>query len=692
MQNEDRTNELPADELSMMRKRLAELEKLAVEHEDTIKMLTQCQEEYYVILENSLDAIFFTYPTVNGRILFANEEACRMFGFTEEEINQADRDTILDTNDPRLADMLKARERGERFKGELTYKRKDGSLFPGELSSSVFKDRKGHPRAVTVVRDITERKQAEEALRQANNRYRATLESITDGFVSFDKQWRYTYINEAATRLLGHPREELIGRNPWEAFPDSPHLAFYTQFTRACNSGKPVDFEEYYPAPLNRWFECHCYPEPEGLSVYFRDITDRREMHEALQKAHDELELKVKERTKDLNNAYENLKAETEVRNRMEEQLRQAHKMEAIGTLSGGIAHDFNNILSGIIGFTEMSLEDIPPDSPVHHNLELILKSGFRARDLVKQILAFSRKAEPKREPVSLSPLVSETLKLLRASLPTTIRIRVNIDVKSDTVFANPSELQQIIMNLSTNAAYAMKDTGGELEVTLAEKEIISGSMLPPGQYVEFAVKDTGTGMDHDVMRRIFEPFFTTKEVGEGTGMGLSVVYGVVKSLNGEITVESTPGIGTTFQVLLPKIAEEVSRDVIPEIQRGKERILFVDDEEILTDLGKGILERLGYSVTAMTNSKEALAVFSKAASQFDLVLTDQTMPGITGLTLAQELLKIRADIPIILATGHSDAVSAEKVSAMGIRGFLMKPLSKPELAAAVRKVLDGKE
>jgi PAS domain S-box-containing protein len=691
MQNENRISEQSTDELSRMRKRVVELEKLAAEHEDTIETLTQCQEEYRVILDNTLDAVFLTDPTANGKILFANQEARRMFGFIEEEILEGDRDTIFDTGDPRLADMLKARERGETFRGDLTCKRKDGTLFPGEWSSSMFKDREGHPRAVTVVRDITERKRAEEALRQANKRYQTTMGSITDGFVSFDKKWRYTYINEAASRLLGYPREELIGRNPWEAFPESPHLAFYTQFTHACNKGTPVHFEEYYPAPLNRWFECHCYPEPEGLSVYFRDITDRKEIEEVLQRAHDELDLKVKERTAELSTAYETLKAETEERRRMEEQLQQAQKMEAIGTLSGGIAHDFNNILGGIIGFTEMVIEDTPPDNPSYHHLELILKSGLRARDLVRQILAFSRKTKQKREPVSLSPLVSETLKLLRASLPTTVRITVNIDVKSDTVLANPSELQQIIMNLSTNAAYAMKDAGGELEVTLAEREVTSGPIPAPGPYVELAVKDTGTGIDHAVMTRIFEPFFTTKEVGQGTGMGLSVVYGVVKSLNGDISVESAPGIGSTFRVLLPRIAEAVSHEVVHEIPRGKERILFVDDEEVLAILGKGVLERLGYRVTAITDSREALEVFSKTPSEFDLVLTDQTMPWIAGITLAQELLKIRADIPIILATGHTDSVSAEKANAMGIREYLMKPLARQELAIAVRRVLDAK-
>jgi len=387
---------------------------------------------------------------------------------------------------------------------------------------------------------------------------------------------------------------------------------------------------------------------------------------------------------------------DTTEKRRLEEQLRQSQKLEAIGTLAGGIAHDFNNILAGIIGFTEMVLDDIPRDSPLHHRLDLVLKSGFRGRDLVRRILAFSRKTDYEREPLALSPLVRETVSFLRASLPATIAIKMELGKTPDMVIANSSEIQQIIMNLCTNATQAMKRTGGELSVSLNAVEIKpdTGSELPPGGYAEIAVKDTGTGIDEEVKKRMFEPFYTTKEVGEGTGLGLSVVYGIVKALKGDIKVESAPGIGSTFRVQLPladtvEAAGDIESGQAP---RGRERVLFIDDEEFLVELGKGLLERLGYKVTAMTDPNEALELFSGHPSKFDLVFTDMTMPGMSGLELARALLKKRPSVPIILCTGYNDEVSTEKAMAVGIRGFLMKPLSRSEITVAIRRVLDAEK
>ena len=422
---------------------------------------------------------------------------------------------------------------------------------------------------------------------------------------------------------------------------------------------------------------------------------ERRQAEYELKKAYDQLEVRVQERTAELLDAYEMLREEIAERKQVEEQLLQSQKMEAMGTLAGGIAHDFNNILASILGFTEMSLDDVLPDNPIHRNLQFIMKSGIRGRELVKKILLFSRKAELKREPLRLSPMVAETLKLLRVTLPTSLKINTDLKAASDTVFANASEIQQIVMNLCTNAAHATQKMGGEMSITLTETEIEPGptadaSGLLPGEYVLFIVQDTGIGMAPEVIRRIFEPFFTTKETGKGTGLGLSMVYGIVKDLNGDIVVESEPGIGSTFRVYLPKMRmEPASEEPVAVTPGGKERILFVDDEEFLVELGKTMLGRLGYEVTAMTNSPEALKSFSDNPSQFDLVIADQSMPGITGINLAKELLQIRADIPVILCTGHSDSISTEEAAAAGIRQFLMKPLTKSELAQAIRSVLD---
>ena len=408
------------------------------------------------------------------------------------------------------------------------------------------------------------------------------------------------------------------------------------------------------------------------------------------------LEKRVEERTAELSAAYKTLKEEVLEREEMESRLRQAQKMEAIGTLAGGIAHDFNNILAGIIGFTEMAIDDVPPDNPVHRRLNLVLKSGFRGRDLVKQILAFSRKTRHERSPIALSPVIIETASLLRASLPATIAMKTDVKAFLETVTASPSEIQQVIMNLATNASHAMREEGGELVISLGkvESDLPLSPDLPPGRYMEIVVRDSGTGISPEVMNRMFEPFFTTKESGQGTGLGLSVVYGIVKALKGDIIVESTPGTGSSFKVLLP-VAEPGDTSLQPgnaQIPRGTERVLLIDDEEFLAELGKDFLEGLGYKVTAMTDPARAVALFLKNPSGFDLVFTDMAMPGITGLEVAKSLLNRNPKIPIILCTGYSDDVSTEKAMAMGIRGFLMKPLSRNEIATAIRRVLDAKE
>jgi nitrogen-specific signal transduction histidine kinase/ActR/RegA family two-component response regulator len=396
--------------------------------------------------------------------------------------------------------------------------------------------------------------------------------------------------------------------------------------------------------------------------------------------------------------AYKNLQSEMEERRKVEEQLWESQKMEAVGTLAGGIAHDFNNILAGMLGFTEMAMDDVPPEHPVFSHLSHVLKGGMRARDLVKQILAFSRKTSHKRSPIALSPLITETIRFLRASISATIQIAFTMTATSDTVLATPMEVQQILMNLATNASLAMGEAGGALEISLIDTDFapdspVLGPDVMPGEYVQLIVKDTGTGMSPEVMKRIFEPFFTTREVGKGTGMGLAIVYGIVKDLHGTITVESEAGKGSTFRVSLPKIEAKAKEEQLQtgQIPRGTESVLFVDDEDELIEWGQAVLERLGYSVVTLTNPTEALKIFSSDPSRFDLVITDQAMPAMTGVQLAGKLLEIRPDIPIILCTGHSENASSETARQAGIRQFLMKPLIKQELAEAVRRVLDVK-
>ena len=380
-----------------------------------------------------------------------------------------------------------------------------------------------------------------------------------------------------------------------------------------------------------------------------------------------------------------------------EKRQRQAQKMEALGTLAGGIAHDFNNILGAIIGYTELSLDDLPDSSPTRRNLTRVLEASKRADELVKQILAFSRQSELELRPVRVDLLVKEALKLLNASLPKTVEIKTEIEKRALKVFADPSQVHQVIMNLCANSAYAMRDTVGSLSVRLSAPDMDGEAAsqfkeLEPGPYVLLEVRDSGHGIDPGIMERIFDPFFTTKKRDEGTGMGLAVVHGIVRHLGGDVLVESEVGRGTLVSVYLPRIdsPEDSPLPPDPDPDPGRGRILFVDDEEPLVDAARQILERLGYHVVVAADAFEALALFEPNPDAYDLVITDQTMPRMTGVELSTRLRAIRPDLPVVLCTGFSQTLTPERAAEMGL-GFLMKPVNKTVLAAVVKKALGGR-
>jgi PAS domain S-box-containing protein len=522
-----------------------------------------------------------------------------------------------------------------------------------------------------------EQQMARSELLKSEERFRSLYDEAPICYREIDQESRIVNINRTGLEMLGYDRDEMIGQPVWKFVKDEnareqvlarlagtlpPAKNTVRIFIRKDGALIPVLIEDRLVFDEGGRIR--------GMRSTMQDISP-------LRKAQDE-------------NA------------RLEAQLRQAQKMEAIGTLAGGIAHDFNNILAAIIGYTEMALLAKSPDGPdLKECLEQVIKAGYRATDLVKQILAFSRKSDREKRGLKITPILKEALKLLKASLPATIAIRQEISTKAGMVFGNAVEIHQVIVNLCTNAAHAMGEKGGMLRVRLADETLSSDDIsnhpgLKPGPYLRFSVTDTGCGIAPEIIDQIFEPYFTTKEPGEGTGMGLAVVHGIVKSHEGEIQVESRPGEGAAFHILLPSYegtAQEKEGPPRADLEaRGDERILLVDDEDALVQVGKELLEHLGYRVTVETRYQEAIDIFRSRPGEFDLVITDQTMPGITGGELAKKLMEIRPDIPIILVSGFSPMMSQEKARALGIREFLMKPLKMGGLAAAIRRVLDEKK
>ncbi len=520
--------------------------------------------------------------------------------------------------------------------------------------------------------DITEPKRREEKLRKSERRYRAVVEDMAAMICRFLPDGTLTFVNGAYCKYSGKKRDDLIGQNFFMFIPDKDKEKVKHHFL-SLSKETPVKTRE------------HQIVGPDG-AVRWQEWTDRT--------LFDDKGYRVEYQSigRDISEA----KLAQEERKRMEKQLQQAQKMEAIGTLAGGIAHDFNNILAGIFGFSDLALNYVEMEDPVRHYLEQILQGGERARDLVQQILTFSRQTEQEKRPVRVAPLIKETVKLLRASLPATIEIKTEIDIQTDLILADPTQIHQILMNLCTNAGHAMRNTGGILGIRLIEMDLDPRSSLQypdlrEGPYLRLDVSDTGHGMPPEVVERIFDPYFTTKEKGEGTGLGLAVVHGIVKHHGGAVTVESDTEGFTTFHVLLPRVSMEPNPKpkAISDVPGGEESILFVDDEEMLVEFAQELLERLGYEVIAKTSSMEALETFRAHPEKFDVVITDQDMPNLAGVELARELLEIRPDIPIIMCTGFSYRINPEKAKALGFSAFLSKPVVARDLAQAIRSALD---
>ncbi len=555
----------------------------------------------------------------------------------------------------------------ERKKIEIRLVRADGNCFHarleakpasiGGLYGEAGKDSvSGH---LIAVSDITDIKMARDALKESREQVVGILESINDGFLALNGDLGITYFNKAAERIL-KKGSGIVGLPFSEAFPEFAGSEFEIKFREGIESGQPLSFETHFKKfPYENWYEARVFPYRDGISVFFRVVTEKK---------------------------------------RMETQLRQAHKMEAIGTLSGGIAHDFNNILGIILGNIDLALDDLGVYHPVVDNIHEVRKACLRAREVVKQLLSFSRASEEEKRPIDIAPLIKESLKLMRASIPATIDIRQNIKSGGATVLGDPTQIHQVLINLCTNAYHAMDEKGGAIEIGLdtlhSPGEVFSvAGALAEKPCALLYVKDNGSGISPSTLERIFDPYFTTKDIGKGSGMGLSVVLGIVRNHGGEIFVDSKPGEGSTFSAVFPLVGTPEFREdpeIFP-IEYGTESILIVDDEEAIATMAQKILERFGYRAEIFTDPVQALAYFKEDSGRFDLIVSDMAMPSMRGDRLAREILKVRPGMPIILCSGYNDSVDEFRAAATGIGNYLGKPFGMQHLLRTVRNTLDKK-
>ncbi len=576
-----------------------------------------------------------------------------------------------------LQNFVRRVMQGERLTYDSSFVTRTGKRIPVEITAARI-DLQGDPLIVCSVEDMTERKRNDRALRESEQRFKDFFTTAPIGVATYNAQQDMLNVNAACLRMFGAPDSKEFARfpllnNPY--LPEPSRAGIRRGETVRCEM--PVDFGDivqkgllvssrkgmgFFDVLVNNLGHDHDF-NPRGYLVQIQDITDKRETEDLL--------------------------------DQREKQLRQARKMEAIGTMAGGIAHDFNNILSPILGYAEIGMEMSPKGEKIHDFMREIRHATLRAKELVHQILVFSRQTESASTCIHLIPIVKEVSKQQRAALPDSIDVKYIVRTEEDLVAANPTQVHQVLTNLCTNAAYAMKQTGGVLEIRLSNFALAwrhrhEFPQLKKGRYLRLSVRDTGSGIDETTLKHIFDPFFSTKPTGEGTGMGLSVVNGIVAALGGAVTVDTKVGEGSTFHVALPLI-EERHEKLDTEAQTppaGTERILFVDDEKGITRMATHMLTSLGYDAIVLSDSVRALEVFRHSPEKFDLVISDQVMPELTGAEMIMRMREVRPDLPAIICSGFSESLSPEQAQAMGIGQFLMKPISRRDLANAIRRAM----
>lgn len=624
--------------------------------------LRQSEAQLRAIANSTKDAILMMDQ--NGLISFWNPAATVIFGYEESEAVGGNLHRLL-------APTRYHRQHTAAFSRfqrsglgmaidrtlELQARHRDGHEIAIELSLSKL-EVDGAWHTIGIVRDITSRKLAEQELKESEERFRA-LHNASFGGIAIHDNGLIIDCNQELATITGYGPEELRGMNGLLLVAEECRDDVIEKISTGYDATYEIEGVRKdgsrYPVQLR------------GSNVPYRGkivrVTEFRDISKQKQ---------------------------------LEAQLVQAQKMEAIGTLAGGVAHDFNNVLSAILGYVDLSRNMTPEHSPAAKHLDKALQGIHRATLLVRQILSFSRQSSSKREALAVVPIVKEAIKLLRPLLPTTIEITLLIKEPVKSVVADPTQFHQIIMNLCTNAFHAMEESGGTLSISLGStwRSKDRGplpSIVTAKEYVLLEISDTGCGMSPEVKERIFDPYYTTKTVGKGSGMGLAIVHGLVKDYGGIIEVESTLGKGTLFRLFFPSVdlLGNSGDSQEQEVVGGNERILLVDDEEMVAEMSRSVLEHLGYQVTVFTSSSQAVAAFLANPQAFDLVITDQTMPSMTGVDLAKQILEIVPGFPVIICTGYSNKISEDTSREIGIRGFAMKPLALRDIAALIRTILD---
>jgi PAS domain S-box-containing protein len=655
--------------LEALHQRIAELENIEARHNLLQQALRESEEWYRQISEHCRE-VFWMADAKLTRTIYVSPSYEKVWGRTCVSLYAEPRSWIEGVHpaDRQRVGKAMLTKATEGYNLEYRILRGDGTVGWVRDRSFPIRNRSGEVcRIAGIAEDITEHKENRKTTSDGgakhlklSEEFNDLLNAIPDALSILSPQLEIIWANRAAALAVGEEASALVGKHCYELRHNRTQPCESCPSRASFNTGEPANASAV--TPDRRHWELRSTPikDEKGKVVqvieWARDVTDNC---------------------------------------RSQEQLRQTQKMEAIGTLAGGIAHDFNNILSAIVGYSDLALPLTSPGDETRYYLEQTLKSGNRARDLVKQILAFSRQHEQEKKLLKIGSLLKETIKLIRASLPSTIEIETKLSAQSDWVRADATQIHQMLMNLYTNAWHAMRGGKGMLRISLEEVHLDSLFVaahqgLEPGPHVKLEVSDTGDGMTSAVIERIFEPYFTTKARGDGTGLGLAVVDGIVKSHKGAITVASAPDKGSTFTIFLPRIelaSEELENEDFP-LPRGSECILYVDDEPTLVEIGRIALERLGYRIIFRTSSTEALETFHTHPERYDLVITDLTMPKLTGIDLAKEIMSISPHTPIIMCTGFSEEISKEEVAAAGIQETILKPTLVRDLAEAVRRVL----